>query len=126
VEWIKELCARKYSGHYDVVTTENWYRNIVLKQPLLFYPMRTKHAFCITMLSFLPWLPGDTECVVVLVCADDGFMWEAVHLLRNSIEWGKSRRCATWKLSGDTVYDLKPLAMRVGAREISPRFELRY
>jgi hypothetical protein len=126
IPWLSELGKRKYGERYDYLTVENWYRNIVLKQPLLFYPMRTKHAFCISMLSFLPWCPGDGECVVVLICADDGRMWEAMHLLRNSIDWGRSRKCAVWKLSGDTVYDLRPMATRVGATEISPRFELRY
>lgn len=126
IPWLFQLGRKKYSAKYDAVTTEGWFRNIVLKQPVMFHPVRMPNAFCISMLSIMPWLPAEAECNVVFICCDDGCMWEGMKLLRASIAWGKLRRCAIWRLSSDTDYDLQGMATRLGAKEISPRFCLRY
>lgn len=126
IPWIIELSVRRYGKDYDYATTEGWFRNIVLKQPVLFHPVRTEHAFCISMLSVLPWMPHLAECNVVFICADDGYMWEAMHLLRASIAWGRRRRCTMWRLSSETEYDVYQIAKRLGATEQSPRYGLKY
>jgi hypothetical protein len=72
----------------------------------------------------VPWLPAEFEANVVAVCADDGGMWEALRLLRVSVEWGKRRKCSSWRLTSENN-DLAMLARRLGATEISPRFQMR-
>jgi hypothetical protein len=90
----------------------------------MFHPVRTPNAFCISMLSCLPWLPSEFETHVVFLCTDDGAMWEGVRLLRASIEWARKRKCVRWRVSSDTQYDLEMMARRVGAEEISPRYRI--
>jgi hypothetical protein len=125
VPWLYHLMRKKYSQRYDAVTTEGWYRNLVLKQPMVYLPQRTANAFCISMLTFVPWLPAEYECTVVCVCADDGAMWEAVKLIRSAIEWARKRKCMYFRMSSDTDTDLAAFARRLGAEEISPRFSIR-
>ena len=125
IPWMREVGARRYpQDKFDHDGTEGWVRNIVLKQPFLFLPIRTDNAFLIAMLSTSPWTPAEFETNIVMVCADHGFMWEALRLLRVSIEWGKRRKCSSWRLTSEND-DLTMLARRVGATEISPRFMLR-
>jgi hypothetical protein len=126
IAWMHDLAKRRYSDKYDFITTEGWMRNIVLKGPLMFNASRLHNAFCVSMLSLVPWLPSVVECNVVFICAEQGCMWEAIKLLRSSIEWGRIRRCSIWRLSSDTDYDLKMIASRLGAEEISPRYVVRY
>jgi hypothetical protein len=126
LHWCISLGKKKYPSNYDPLATEGWLRNIVFKGPLMFHPVRTAHAFCISMISCLPWLPSDFEAHVVAICADDGAMWEAAKLLRDSIAWAKSRRCKCWRLCSDTDYDLAGMARRLGAKEISPRFTMEF
>ena len=124
IQWLHYLCKKKYKIEYDRKTTENWFINTVLKSPLMFHPVRLANSFTISMLSCVPWLPNDFECHIVLCCADDGAMWEAVKLLRDSIRWGRYRKCKVWKLTSDTDNDFANIARRLGVTEISPRFSL--
>lgn len=126
LDWLTYLCRKRYSHAYDPESTQAWFKNIVLKSPLMFYPIRTRDAFVITMLSIVPWLPNDIDANVIFICADDGAMWQSLKLLRCSIEWAKRRRATLWRLSSDTDNDLRMLAMRVGATEIAPRFVHRF
>lgn len=96
-----------------------------MKGPLAFWPVRTDDAFLIAMISSVPWLPAEWECNIPMVCADDGAAWQAMALLRESVEWAKRRRCATWRVVSETDFDLGPMAVRLGATEISPRYVLR-
>ena len=123
---MQELGDRRYPGRYDRLGTEMWFRNIVLKGPMMFLPIRSANAFCIAMISTTPWMPQAPECNVVLVCAEEGCMWEAIMLLRASIEWGKRRRCALWRLSSETDFDLAPIAHKLGATEANVRYVLRF
>jgi hypothetical protein len=120
-----ELGDRRYSGRYDRLGTELWFRNIVLKGPMMFLPLRSDNAFLIAMLSTTPWSPASPECNVALVCAEEGAMWEAVMLLRASIEWAKRRKCCLWRLSSETDFDLEPIALKLGAKERHTRYVLR-
>lgn len=124
IQWLIFLGKKKYGNDWDDATTEGWFRNIVLKSPLMFRSVRTDSAFSISMISTLPWAPSEFECNVVLVCADDGAMWQAFKLMRDSVAWAKKRKCSRWKLSSDTDVDLYQMAMRLGAKRISPRFTL--
>ena len=122
--WLIYLCKKRYSHKYDQFGTEGWFRNIVLKQPGLFLPIRTQNAFSVALISFIPWTPAEIECNMAFVCADDGAMWEAMKLMRASIEWARLRRCKKWRMSSDTEYDFAPVARRLGATEVSPRFSM--
>jgi hypothetical protein len=53
-------------------------------------------------------------------------MWEAVMLLRASIEWAKRRKCSLWRISSETDFDLEPIARKLGAVEPSTRWVLRF
>ena len=125
IPWMIELGNRRYSNHYDHMATEMWVRGIVLKSPMMFWPCRTDNAFCIAMISTTPWNPSTPEANVVLVCAEEGHMWEAVMLLRASIEWAKRRKCSLWRLSSETDFDLAPIALKLGAKEPNVRWVLR-
>jgi hypothetical protein len=125
LDWLTYLCKKKYSSRYDEAGAAGWFRNIVLKSPLMFYPARTTDAFTITMLACEPWLPAEFTANVVFTCADDGAMWQVVPLLRDSIMWARRRRCMAWRMWSDTDYDVGALARRVGAVEVLPRHSLR-
>lgn len=125
VPWMVELAHRRYSNRFDHQAGEMWVRGVVLRSPLMFWPMRTDNAFLIAMLSIEPWLPTETRCHVAMICADHDCMWEAVGLLRASIEWARRRRCAEWRIESATDFDLAPIALKLGAKEISPRHVLR-
>jgi hypothetical protein len=124
-DWLERLCKKRYGLGYDSYSSLAWFKNNVLKNPMMFYAVRSEDAFIITMLSGIPWLAGHLEANVVFICADDGCMWQAMRLLRCSVDWAKRRKCTVWRLSSDTDYDLAPLARRLGVTELSPRFILR-
>lgn len=118
------VAAKRYpSDKFDRFGTEGWIRNTVLKSPLLFFPVRTDNAFLVAMLTTTPWTPAEFETNILIVCADHGGMWEALSLLRASINWARLRKCSSWRLTSDND-DLTMLARRLGATELSPRFTL--
>ena len=117
---------RRYPKKFDRLSTEMWVRNLVLKGPMMFLPIRTDDAFLIAVLSTTPWVPATPECNVGLVCAEDGCIWQAVTLLRVSIEWAKRRKCSLWRLSSETGFDLAPIAHKLGATEPNTRWQLRF
>jgi hypothetical protein len=123
LQWLIYLGKKRYGTEgFDYSTVEGWYRNIVLKSPLMFRSARTDNAFVISMISTLPWTPSEFECNVIFVCAEEGAMWEAMKLVRDSVTWAEQRKCARWRLSSNTQFDVYAMARRVGATEISPRF----
>lgn len=126
IPWLVYLCKKKYSNRYDSATTENWFRNVVLKSPMTFYATRTDAAFQISMLSIMPWFPAEPECSAIFACAEDGALWDVIKLMRDSIEWARRRRCSMWRLSSDTAADFEHLAKRLGATEIAPRYVIRF
>jgi hypothetical protein len=122
VPWMLEVGRRRYSSRFDLDSTAGWMRNVVLKSPLLFYPARTENAFAVSMLSCAPWLPAEFEVNLILICADNGAMWDALRLMRNSMEWAKRRKATLWRFCSETDYDLAPLARRLHVTELTPRF----
>lgn len=119
------LGRKRYTTRYDPLATEGWFRNTVLKGPMLFLPVRTDNAFTIAMLSTNPWIPWEFECHNLLTCADEGCIWEVLALLRATIEWARKRKVTWWKIASDTEFDLAPIARRLGATEQITRLALR-
>ena len=76
------------------------------------------------MNTVLPWTPSEPEVNIVCICADDNAGWQVIKLLRASIAWARLRNAAKWRLTSDTSYDVWPLAERVGANYIRPRYEI--
>jgi hypothetical protein len=125
LDWMHQLFNKRYPPpRYDAITTEAWYRNVILKTPLMFYPCRLANSFSVSMMTCVPWFPTEFETHVICVCAEDGAHWEAVKLLRASIAWARLRKCKRWRLSSDTEYEFGGLAKRLGATELSPRYTL--
>ena len=116
------LAQARYPRNYDIEAAEMWMRNIVLRQPMVFYPIRTDHAFMVTLISLLPWLPGEPEANVVMLCAEDGWIWESIKLARASFDWANRRNCARWGFNSDTEFDIGPIAHRMGLIERCPRY----
>lgn len=125
LEWLHYLCLKRYDQRYSPESTELWFRDTVLKSPMMFLPVRTDDAFLIALIAVLPWLPNEFECNMIFGCADTDCMWQLVKLLRVSIEWARRRKCTIWRVSSDTEYDFRPLAKRFGAAEASPRWLIR-
>jgi hypothetical protein len=125
IPWMLDLGRRRYSNRFDPMATEGWFRNIVLRAPLVFLPVRLDGAFLIAALNIIPWAPGELEANVVLVVAEEGGMWQAIELLRFSIDWAKMRRATEWRLTSETEVEFGAIAKRLGALEVSPRYCLR-
>ena len=122
IPWMSNLAQARYPRHYDIEAAEMWMRNIVLRQPMVFYPIRTDHAFMVTLISLLPWLPGEPEANVVILCAEDGWLWDAIRLARASFDWAIRRNCHRWGINSDTQFDLAPIADRIGGVERKARY----
>ena len=120
-----DLGRRRYAKRWDALAVEGWFRNIVCKQPLIFLPIRLDNAFLIGVINIIPWAPAELEFTTMLICADDGKLWEVVTLLRFSIEWARKRKLADWRLSSETEFEFGALAKRLGAVALSPRYSLR-
>lgn len=97
---------------------------MVLPNPIQYYATRTSDAFAITNLTTTPWRPSIFKADVVFICCDHGKMWQALTLLRDSIQWARDRRAAAWRFETETDYDLKPLMHKLGVKEITPRYHL--
>ena len=76
--WLKYICKKRYPEQFEPESTALWYINVVLKNPMLFLPARTRNAFLIQMISTLPWFPQEFQCNVVFIAADSDCAWEAV------------------------------------------------
>lgn len=122
IPWMSALAQARYPRHYDIEAAEMWMRNIVLRQPMVFYPIRTDHAFMVTLISMLPWLPGEPEASVIMLCAEDDHIWDGVKLARASLDWAYRRNCWRWGFNSDTDYNIGPIAQRMGLVERCPRY----
>jgi len=99
-----------------------WFTNIVLKSPMLFYPIRTENALCITSVGLEPWHPQEIEAFINTLVVRPNYIWEAMELLRESVAWAKDRGATRWRFQSDTGNDIEPLMRRLGARKLEPRF----
>lgn len=119
-----ELCKRRYGERYDLLTTEAWVRNHVLQNPLIYLSIRNDAAFLIAYLHNLPWTAQEYEAEVALICAEEGRAWKAIELLRASIEWGRWRQAKRWIFSSGTSFDFAPIAKRLHAYTLPPRYQI--
>ena len=122
--WLHDLFGRRYPKKYDAATTERWFRAVVTKDALNMYAARTDDAFLVALVAMLPWLPGEPEVNVIGICAEEDSPWQVIALLHSSIDWARKRNAARCRINTDTDYDVAPMALRVGAREIRPRYEI--
>lgn len=122
--WMVALGRKRYPSNYDGIGADAWFCEIVLKSPMMFHAARTENAFCISMLTSNPWTPAEFEVHVVAICSDDGCMWETLPLLRDSIAFAERRKAWRWNIVSETAFDLGPLALRVGAKQKTPRYSL--
>ena len=99
-------------------------REIVLKNPLKFYALRTDGALCISVMSETPWLPNKREVGVVVALADFTKVWETLPLLRASVNWARKRKAVIWRFQSDTEHDIGPLMQRIGAEPDRPRYQI--
>ena len=125
VPWMLALAKRRYSNRWDFEAAEMWFESVVLRQPLVFYPIRSDNSFVVTLISIIPWMPAEWEANVVWCCADDGAMWEALALLRESLAWAKRRKCVEWRFRSETDFDTGPMARRLGAHELPTNYAVR-
>lgn len=123
---MQDLLRRRYPNNYDPMTAARWVKEHVIPSPLLYLGIRTDDAFLIALVNQMPWVPGENIIEVVSLCADDdpGWPFQTVKLLRASIEWARHRNAKAWRICSETHYDLEPLARRVGAHAVSPRYIL--
>ena len=119
--WLVNLGQRRYSTAFDAFSTEMWFRNNVLKSPLIFFPARTDHAFTICMIITDAWLPGLRICNNLLLNSEEGAVWEEITLMRAAVEWARKRQCAEYRIWSDTEVDLSAAAVRVGAQPTAVR-----
>lgn len=99
-------------------------REVVLKNPLKFYAIRTDDALCITVMTETPWQPNAREVGVIVVLADWTKVWQTLPLLRASVNWARKRKGVVWRFQSDTEYDIGPLMQRIGAVEDRPRYQI--
>jgi hypothetical protein len=121
VPWIVNLGKRRYPIAFDAFSAEMWFRNNVLKSPLIFFPARTDRAFTICMIITDAWLPGLRICNNLLLNSEEGAVWEEIALMRAAVEWARKRQCAEYRIWSDTEVDLSAVAVRVGAQPTAIR-----
>jgi len=111
--WILTLAHKRYTDKPDPGATLVWLAN-VLRWPNA-YAIRSEGAFCVALIQVPPWYPEHLECHISVLVADQGCIWQAVRLLRDTVRWAKGRGCKRWWLTSDTDKDFNSLARRVGA-----------
>ena len=122
--WLHSLSLRRYPNDYDVDTAVRWIRNDVLANPIGYFAVRTKDAFLIAQLLYQWWKPAVCDCVVCVIAAEHGAVWQVPVLMRESIAWARSRKCRKWVCFSETGHSVAALCKRVGAKETDVRYTL--
>jgi hypothetical protein len=123
--WLNKVCIARYPKRFDAHTTSAWFKNLVLSNPLQFLAIRSDHAFVVAHLEAMPWTAFELEVSVMFTCCEEGVrsgVWEALNLLKQSMEWGRQRKAVRWHLWSDTSFDLGPFAQRLGCEQASSRY----
>lgn len=79
-------------------------------------------AFLIAAHVTPPWYPDRRECHVMVLCAKPGAHWQAIKLLRGSLEWARLHNCVRWRFHSEREQDVGALCRYVGAHADSPRY----
>ena len=125
IPWLVSLGQRRYSTAFDAFSTEMWFRNNVLKSPLMFFPARTDQAFTVCLIITDAWLPGRRICNNLLLNSEEGAVWEEITLMRAAVEWARKRGCAEYRIWSDDAVDLTAAAVRVGAQPTAVRYTVK-
>lgn len=86
--------------------------------------LRDDDAFLIASIATPSWHPKESGCHVIFLCAREGKHWQAVKMLRHSIEWAREKNCVDWWLSSETEYKIDAMAKRMGAKAEVLRYRL--
>jgi hypothetical protein len=109
---------------FDLNMCELWFRGEVLTSPM-YLPIRTSNAFLVALLQPTPWFPSNIECHVIILVSDEDAIWEAVRLLRYSVEYARLAGCSHWRYHWDDG-DAGVLVRRVGAKVDAPRYLIHF
>lgn len=112
--WMLDISRRRFGSDFDQIACEGWFFTEVLPKYGLYLPIRTSNAFLIALLNSMPWEPSVLRAHVLLLVSDEDAVWEAIRLLRASVEWARSRKCKSWHYHWDEG-DALTLCARVGA-----------
>ena len=113
VPWALSLAHRRYSHPWDPGGGLTSFLNAIQSPNALV--LRNDHGFLGAYVNFPGWRPQQRDCMVVVICTEEGHHWEAVQMLRYSVVWAREQKCTRWFLGGDGEKSLAALARRVGA-----------
>ena len=99
-----DLAQRRYPPEFDVESATMWFRQTVMHQPTVFYPIRTDSAFLIALTSTKPWMPSRPEAHVIMLCVEKGAGWETLTLVRACAAWARRRNCVTLEINPGTEF----------------------
>ena len=113
VPWALSLAHRRYSQGYDPGGGLLAFLDAIKSPRQL--ALRSDNGFLGAQIAWPPWRPQQRDCMVVVLCTEEGHHWEAVQMLRYSVVWAREQKCTRWFLGGDGEKSLAALARRVGA-----------
>ena len=114
VPWALSLAHKRYKAGYDPGGGLLAFMAAIQLPSQL--ALRNDHGFLGAQILFPPWRPQQRDCMVVVICTEEGHHWEAVQMLRYSLVWAREQKCSRWFLGGDGEdKSLAVLAHRVGA-----------
>lgn len=120
--WALALAWKRYPPFHPGAAV-NFYQ-AALKTPTAL-KLRCEHAFLIGNIVTPAWRPDDHEFHMLVLCAVEAHHWDAIKLLRESVQWARSQGCKRWWFSSDTTYEVEALCRRIGAtRQMRYRIEL--
>jgi hypothetical protein len=120
VPFVLSLAYRRYRS-FDPGKTLLWLAGILRAPRAL--AIRDDNAFLICHITTSPWhTPEEKECHIVFCCAAEGYHWQAVKLLKQSVQWARGQGCILWRFHSDTDCSVGALAKRAGADEAPPRY----
>jgi hypothetical protein len=123
VPWLMSLAYKRY-GPYEPGKILVYLLETLRNRDALC--LRTGRAFMIAGLIMPIWRTENPECNIIALCAEEGAHWEAVKLLRRSVDWARERQCRKWWFGSETKHDISALAKRVGGTECRPRYEIEF
>lgn len=80
--------------------------------------IRSDYGFLVANINIVGWYPQKRNCYVLAVCVEEGHhSWDAIKLLRASVEWAKEQKCERWWFTSDLEHEreVASLAERLGA-----------
>jgi len=121
IPWMLSLAHERY-GAFDPGGALSFLLQALNSPLTLLLRSCARDAFLIAATVTPPWYPTATECHVMVLCAKPGAHWQAIKLLRGSVEWARLRKCVRWRFHSETQHDVAALCRRIGATPDSPRY----